>query len=126
MKRVYISIALLVLVFVISFFGYVFLTHSFDTLYKTIEKGQDAANKENSEILREATSIIEETWNSKKVIFSLFIKQNELGNLENKLNLLFFYCNQEMIEEYKEKAVESKTLIKALKDSQALSIENIF
>lgn len=126
MKRSLIAAILLLSVMIICCLGYIFLESTTDKLIDLSDTALKYAEENNTEQMILKAQEIKNIWVKKESILSAITPHGETESMDEIIEKLIHFAENEKIDEYKEYCVELKAKASYIKEEEKLSLRNIF
>lgn len=126
MKRSIIAAILLFSVMIICFLGYNFLSSTTENLITLSDTALKYAEENNTEQMILTAQKIKKLWKKKESILSAITPHSETENMDETIEKLIHFAENEKFDEYKEYCVELKAKASFIREEEKLSLRNVF
>lgn len=126
MNRIAVSIAVLILVIAIAFFGIMSLDASCKKLAEALDEIKQTAVTGDREKAIALTDNILDIWDKEEKKISLLVNHEEIDDIEQTIKSLPVYARQDNMEKLEEKSSIAAERVRHIRDKEKISAQNVF
>ncbi len=126
MKRTIIAVVLLIAVITICSISYRFLNNTTEDIISLSDSALIFAEENNSEQMLLTAQKIKIIWTKKESVLSAITPHQETENMDEIIEKLIFFAENNNADDYKEYCIELKSKAAYIKEEEEISLRNIF